>query len=138
MEYQSMNKNELTALHQQLQAKYDEIKAMGLKLNMARGKPGVEQLELSMPMLDVLSSTASLTDSNGDDCRNYGMATACPRCRLCLTAFEHAGRAGDCGRQLQPEHDVCTISCAMTHGFSGCEPWSRPGECKVFVPRPRL
>ena len=78
VEYQSMNKNELSALHQELQAKYDEFQAMGLKLNMARGKPGMDQLDLSMPMLDVLSSTANLMASTGEDCRNYGMADGLP------------------------------------------------------------
>ncbi len=137
VEYQSMNKNELTALHQQLQAKYDEIKAMGLKLNMARGKPGVEQLELSMPMLDVLSSTASLTDSNGDDCRNYGMADGLPEMQalfgqLLNMPAEQVIVGGNSSLNMMFD----TISCAMTHGFSGCEPWSRQGNVKFLCPAP--
>ena len=56
VEYQSMTKNELETLRSQLQNEYDAFQALGLKLNMARGKPGTDQLDLSMPMLDVLSS----------------------------------------------------------------------------------
>ena len=137
VEYQSMNKNELTALHQQLQAKYDEFQAMGLKLNMARGKPGVDQLDLSMPMLDVLSSTANLTASTGEDCRNYGMADGLPEMQalfgqlLCMPA-EQVIVGGNSSLNMMFD----TISCAMTHGFAGCEPWSRQEKVKFLCPAP--
>lgn len=137
VEYQSMNKNELSALHQELQAKYDEFQAMGLKLNMARGKPGVDQLDLSMPMLDVLSSTANLMASTGEDCRNYGMADGLPEMQalfgqlLCMPA-EQVIVGGNSSLNMMFD----TISCAMTHGFAGCEPWSRQEKVKFLCPAP--
>ena len=70
MEYRSMTKQELLAAQKQLQEKYDAFQALGLKLNMSRGKPGTDQLDLSMKMLDELNSHANMIASTGDDCRN--------------------------------------------------------------------
>ena len=42
--YQHMKKEELLALRERLAAKYEEIKGLGLSLDMSRGKPGEEQL----------------------------------------------------------------------------------------------
>ena len=52
---------------------YAEIKAQGLALDMSRGKPSVDQLNISMDMMDVLSSSTDLRCETGVDCRNYGV-----------------------------------------------------------------
>lgn len=70
--YQDMSKDELRAELEKLRRLYDGYKARGLKLNMARGKPGEEQLALSMPMLDTLNFSCDLRAADGTDCRNYG------------------------------------------------------------------
>ena len=70
--YQQMNREELLAEKAQMEAALADYKAKGLKLNMARGKPGADQLDLSMPMLDVLNSKSDCTTESGVDCRNYG------------------------------------------------------------------
>ena len=54
--YQEMSKEELTQELTALKAEYEKIKGMGLALDMSRGKPGADQLDLSMGMLDVLDS----------------------------------------------------------------------------------
>ena len=51
--YRELSKEELLALQAELQAEYDAEKEKGLNLDISRGKPGKEQLDLSMPMLDV-------------------------------------------------------------------------------------
>ena len=51
--YDSMSKEALEKEKADLQARYDAYKAQGLNLNMSRGKPGPEQLDLSMPMMDI-------------------------------------------------------------------------------------
>ena len=56
-----------------LDKKYREAQAKNLHLDMSRGKPSAEQLDLSMEMMDVLNSSADLKDSEGVDCRNYGV-----------------------------------------------------------------
>ena len=64
---------ELQLFKQQLEQEYAQFKALKLNLNMARGKPSSEQLDLSLPLLDVLRSDSNLTSEEGFDCRNYGV-----------------------------------------------------------------
>ena len=71
--YRELTKEELVQLKTELEAKYKEAQAKDLHLDMSRGKPSADQLDLSMPMLDVLNSESDLKDSTGLDCRNYGV-----------------------------------------------------------------
>ena len=71
--YREQSKEELLELKAELDARYQEAKAKGLRLDMSRGKPSAEQLDLSMGMMDVLHSGVDLKDSEGVDCRNYGV-----------------------------------------------------------------
>ena len=75
MSLKDMNKAQLEAFRDECKKEYEAFKAQGLKLDMSRGKPCAEQLELSMPMLDVLNSKSCLTDADGVDVRNYGFLT---------------------------------------------------------------
>ena len=70
--YQEMTKEELLAEKKSLEAEYKKFQQRGLKLDMSRGKPSQEQLDLSMGMMDVLASYVDLTCEDGTDCRNYG------------------------------------------------------------------
>ena len=54
--YEELSKEELLSLKSGLEAQFEEVKAKGLKLDMSRGKPSTEQLNLSMEMMDVLNS----------------------------------------------------------------------------------
>ena len=56
MNYVNCNKEDLEKEYAALVAEYEEVKGKGLKLNMARGKPGEDQLNLSRPLLDVINS----------------------------------------------------------------------------------
>jgi len=51
--------------------RYAELKKLGLKLDMSRGKPETGQLDLSVPMLHVLDDNNFISE-NGMDVRNYG------------------------------------------------------------------
>ena len=70
--YAQMSTEQLSSEKAALEQALAQYKAGGLKLNMARGKPGEEQLALSMEMLDVLNSKSDCKASDGADCRNYG------------------------------------------------------------------
>ena len=70
--YQEMSREELLREKESLEQQYKEICKKGLKLDMSRGKPSKEQLELSMPMMDVLTSETPLVSRAGTDIRNYG------------------------------------------------------------------
>ena len=69
--YKDRSREELLQEKELLEAKFQEIKGKGLKLDMSRGKPSEAQLNLSMGMMDVLNSTTDLRCSVGVDCRNY-------------------------------------------------------------------
>ena len=81
-----MSKDELLKLKSEVTAQYDEMKAKGLKLDMSRGKPNVEQLNLSMGMMDALSGS-ELVCEQGIDCRNYGVLDGIVEAKRLLSAM---------------------------------------------------
>ena len=58
--YTEMTKDELMQEKTALEAEYEKIKNLSLSLDMSRGKPGADQLDLSLPMLDVLKSDSDM------------------------------------------------------------------------------
>lgn len=85
--YSEMTATELATLKERLEADYAEIKARGLSLNMARGKPGAEQLDLSSPMLGILQSGQDCFAEDGTDCRNYGVLDGLPEAKRLMAAM---------------------------------------------------
>ena len=63
--YQKMETTELDAAIEALKAEVAEVKAKGLALDMARGKPSPSQVDISRPMLDILNADADLHDGIG-------------------------------------------------------------------------
>ena len=84
MLYKEMTKAELLALRTELMSAYEEKKGLGLNLSMARGKPSKEQLELSMPMLDVLNNNTNFVGEDKLDVRNYGVLPGIKEARRCF------------------------------------------------------
>ena len=72
MKYLSLDNEEVQSLKVAYEQKYNEFKNKGLSLDMSRGKPSNVQLDLSNPMLDVLSSSSNFISQSNLDCRNYG------------------------------------------------------------------
>ena len=79
--YQDMTKEELLEEKTALEAEFQKIKDMKLNLDMSRGKPGTDQLDLTMPMLDVLNSKSVLKSENGLELRNYGCLDGIPEAK---------------------------------------------------------
>ena len=135
--YSKMTKEELTALRGKLEKQFEEVKAKGLKLDMSRGKPSKEQLDLSVGMMDVLTSESDLTSVDGYDCRNYGVLDGIPEARMLLAEMSEV-----------PERDILiygnsslnvmfdTVARAMTMGIMGCTPWSKLKKVKFLCPVP--
>lgn len=73
MKLSDMSKEQLAVFKAEAQKQYDEFKSKGLSLNMARGKPSAEQLDLTEDMLTILKSSEDCFDGKGNDCRNYGI-----------------------------------------------------------------
>ena len=70
--YCEMTVDELKAEYTSVKAKYGELSALGLKLDMSRGKPGPDQLAVSTELLDKVTSETDIHSRDGIDCRNYG------------------------------------------------------------------
>ena len=73
--YCEMSREELLDLKKELDREFDEIKAEGLALDMSRGKPAPDQLDLSMKMMEVLAGDADLKCETGVDCRTMESST---------------------------------------------------------------
>lgn len=137
LNYREMSVEQLEKAKIDLEERYAAFKARGLKLNMARGKPSAKQLELSMPMLDILNSSSKLVASTGDDCRNYGIADGLPELRELFAQMMGLGAENIIvGGNSSLNMMFDTISCAMTHGFSDCKPWGRQDCIKFLCPAP--
>lgn len=135
--YQSMNKAELEQLKAQLQAKYKEFQGKGLKLDMSRGKPSKQQLDLSMEMMDVINSQTILTCEEGTDCRNYGCLDGIKEAKELLGAISEVPAENIIiygNSSLNVMYD--TISRSMTHGVMGNTPWCKLDKVKFLCPVP--
>ena len=73
--YSEMTKEELRAEYEAAKAGFEEAKAKGLKLNMARGLPSAEQLDMEADFFNTLNPTVDFHSELGIDCRNYGELT---------------------------------------------------------------
>ena len=132
-----MDKNELLSQKKQWEDEYNSFKAQGLKLNMARGKPSPEQLDLSMDMLDVLDSKTDFVGENGDDYRNYGLLGGIPEAKKFFSKMIGVSEKEIlvCGNaSLNIMYDV--ISTAYAKGLMGNKPWCRYDKVKFLCPVP--
>ena len=75
-----MNHEELVSEHERQSAKYTQLRAEDLKLDLTRGKPSPEQLDLANELLS-LPGDGNFTDAAGTDCRNYGGVAGLPELR---------------------------------------------------------
>ena len=135
--YSEMSKEQLQDVKKELDQQYAEIKAQGLALDMSRGKPSVDQLNISMDMMDVLSSSTDLRCETGVDCRNYGVMDGIPEAKRLLGEIS----------EVDPEHIIIygnsslnvmfdTVSRSMTHGVMGNTPWCKLDKVKFLCPVP--
>lgn len=132
-----MTREELSAELEELRAEYKKYQKMDLKLNMARGKPCIEQLDLSMGLMDSLNSEADLFDEDGTDCRNYGGLDGIRECKELIGDMmeNHPDNIIIYGNSsLNVMYD--TVSRAMTHGIMGNTPWCKLDKVKFLCPSP--
>ncbi|MGI6230376.1 MAG: aminotransferase class I/II-fold pyridoxal phosphate-dependent enzyme [Tractidigestivibacter sp.] len=134
--YERMSDAELSAAIAALESQADELRAKGLKLDMARGKPSPQQTALSKPMLDLLNSSSDLTDQ-GVAVDNYGAPDGLPSARALAAEIlgvdpKNVVVIGSSSLNLM--HDV--ICHAYTHGIGGNKPWSQQGKIRFLCPSP--
>ncbi len=135
--YKDMTKEELLVLKEELTAQYEDKKALGLQLNMSRGKPGASQLDLSLPMLDVINSSSDMHTVLGNDTRNYGDLDGIGECRYLMADMMSVKKDNVvvCGNSsLNIMYD--TVSRSMTKGVNGSTPWCKLDKVKFLCPVP--
>ena len=137
MKYTEMTLAQRQAEYAAVRAAYEQQKALGLNLNMARGKPGREQLDMVMGIFDVLKTPQDYI-VDGLETRNYGEVAGVPAARAlfaellgCKASQVFAG--GNASLQLMYD----AVSKAFTHGLLHSEkPWCKLDKVKWICPVP--
>ena len=137
MIYADMSKDELLKLRADVVSKYNKMKDKGLQLDMSRGKPNIEQLDLSMEMVDTLASSHNLVCEQGIDCRNYGVLDGIVEAKRLLSEMiecpiDNIIIYGN--SSLNVMYD--TVARSFTHGVMGSVPWSKLDKVKFLCPVP--
>ena len=135
--YKDLSKEELLELKSELEARFEEVKEKGLKLDMSRGKPAADQLNLSMDMMKVLAGDANLICEDGVDCRNYGNLDGIDEAKQLLADMMEVPKDNVIifgNSSLNVMYD--TVSRAMTHGIMGNTPWCKLDKVKFLCPVP--
>ena len=135
--YKNMTKEELQQLQKELSKAFEDVKGKGLKLDMSRGKPSQEQLDLSMGVLDMISSETNCKAEDGVDCRNYGDMEGIPEAKKLMadmmdTKPENVIVCGNASLTVMFD----TVSRSMTHGVCGSTPWCKLDKVKFLCPVP--
>ncbi len=138
MSLTDMNKDQLNEMKAKLTEEYVSFKNKGLKLDMSRGKPSSAQLDLSMGMMDCLSSITPLKAADGTDCRNYGVLDGIAEAKEMFSQMIDVGTdeiiiGGNSSLNIM--YDV--IFKAMLLGvYGGSKPWGKYDEVKFLCPVP--
>ena len=134
--YLKMNKEELAEEFKAVRSEYEQLRLKHLSLDMSRGKPGFDNMDLSEKMFDLVGNDTGFKNISGIDCRNYGGLDGLQELKNLFGAI----------LELEPDQIIVggnsslnmmfdTIAQAMTHGMGG-EPWGRQDGLKFLCPVP--
>ena len=135
--YSEYSAEQLKELKKELTAQYESYKARNLKLDMSRGKPAPDQLNLSIEMLTHCLD-GDYQSENGIDCRNYGVLDGIPEAKALMrpllgVADDEIIVGGNSSLQLMYD----TIARAMLLGvLGGDKPWCKNNKVKFLCPAP--
>ena len=138
MKYCEMSRAELDLVYVGLKNEYEDIKKMGMSLDISRGKPCTEQLNLSDGLLTVLDGAEDCKTEAGFDCRNYGLFEGVPEAHkmfseLLTIPSENILLGGSSSLTFMYD----TLARAMLYGVCGSErPWCKEGKVKFICPVP--
>ena len=135
--YKSMSQEELSTLLEELKKEYIDAKGKGLNLNMARGKPSKAQLDLSMDVLDALTSKGSAITESGIASRNYGDMTGIPEAKKLMadvmgTDPQNVIVFGNASLPIMYD----TVARSYCFGVNGSTPWCKLDKVKWLCPVP--
>ena len=135
-DYLKMTKEELEAEFTNVKAEYEKLRLMHLSLDMSRGKPGADNMDLSEMMFDLVGNDTGFKNISGIDCRNYGGLDGLQELKTLFAEILELDEdqiivGGNSSLNMMFD----TIAQAMTHGMGG-EPWLKQGEIKFLCPVP--
>ena len=135
--YKNMSEEELNALKAELTKQYEDVKGKGLKLNMARGLPSAEQLDMEADFFDTLHPESDFYSEAGIDCRNYGELTGITEARKLMADM----------MEVSPDEVIVfgnsslnimydTVCRSVVLGVCGSTPWCKLDKVKFLCPVP--
>ena len=138
MKYCEMSRSAIVAEYEALKKEYQDIKSMGMSLDISRGKPCREQLDLSDGILTCLKDASDCIAANGFDCRNYGLLDGLPEAKKLFSDLLDIPASkifvgGSSSLNLMYD----TLSRAMLYGVAGSErAWCKEDKIKFICPVP--
>ena len=135
--YLEMSKEELAEEIEALRAEYRRYQGLELELDMSRGKPCRDQLDLSMGMMDALNSNADLSCADGTDCRNYGVLEGIHEAKVLIGDMMENNPDNILiygNSSLNVMYDQ--IARSFSHGVMGNTPWYKLDKIKWLCPVP--
>lgn len=120
-----------------VKGQYTELRSQGLSLDMSRGKPAPEQLDLANELFGMVNAEKGFTSENGTDCRNYGGMDGLPEMkRLFAEILDMDPSLVIVGGSSSLNMMFDTVAQGMYKGFSGEKPWLMQGKIKFLCPAP--
>ncbi len=137
MYYDSLSKPELEREFEIVKARYNSFKEKNISLDMSRGKPGPEQMDISDEIFNVVNHKTGYKNETGIDCRNYGGLDGLDELKRLfgeILGVDSSSVIVGGNSSLNMMFD--TVAQAMTHGFAGKPGWAYQGKVKFLCPCP--
>lgn len=136
MNYKNLSQSKKEELLVKVKAEYEQLKKLGLSLDMSRGKPSFSQIDISNDFFDLVNKSNGFCTKDGIDCRNYGIVDGISELKVLFGKILKVPSENIiCGGNSSLNMMFDCIAQGMTHGF-GDKPWMKQGKIKWLCPAP--